>query len=261
MKRLVVGLAACLLSSCVVLRQEGNAVTPQRPSLSSDTSTTFHGSFELEGGAHLAEGGGFDLPFVLKYGLDERTEVFGGWSYLDPEGSGEGSGDVVLGARRRVIDARDGGAALALLAQGKLPLADEGEGLGSGEPDGAFAGIATQTCGDWGLTGFAQLDLLGDPDGGANVGQSLAFAAGRALPFDLSLFGEVAAVLVPELDQEQVFTTVGLTHATARSLVVDLGVIVGLSDDAEDFGVVLGFTRNLGDFRLPRAPSLPRRSR
>lgn len=251
-------LAAFAALGCRAVPDSRAPAVPQRPTLSSYTSTAAEGTFELEEGFTWDPSDLFDTPILLRYGASERTELFLGGSPLRvvdvPRGTEAGVGDLVVGARHRFADETARNPSFAVQGSLKLPTADEDDGLGTGELDVGFAGIATRNLGDLSLTGFYQLDVLGDPAGGTQVGHQLAAAVGQPLLRRISTFGELAGVLVPESDFESVFTTLGATYAHTPSLVLDAAVAIGLSQDAPDVVFLVGLTRNLG--RLEAEPLL-----
>lgn len=239
------------LGGCHLLPGGEIPVTPQRPTLSSNTATTARGTYELEAGVALDPGDSLDTPVVLKYGLEEATEVFAGWSPLRlvdrPGDDGEGIGDLVLGLRHRLSEETEDRPATAVQAAIKLPTADEDQGLGTGEADFFLAGIASRTVGTVPLTGYYQLGLLGEQDGdGADLQHALALAAGFPLEGRFDAFAELAAVLEPENDFDAVFTTLGLTYLLQPGQVADVSVVLGLDRDAPDYVLQVGFTQNLG---------------
>jgi hypothetical protein len=238
------------LASCVAHPHAVDPVTGQRPTLSSDTGTAPAGQIEIEIGATLDPGDAIDTPALVKYGLDGTTEVFAGasvWRSIDaPGGNESGVGDSVAGFRHRFLEATAGRPSAALQAAVKLPTADEDRRLGSGEPDLGVAAIATQPLGGFSVTAYYELDLLGDPDGGADVGHVLALLGVTPFRGRWSAFGELGAVVVPERDSEQVLLTLGATYNPECYLVLDFGVALGLTDDAPDFALVLGLTENVG---------------
>jgi len=249
-------LGACATTPGTAQRSPGSrgAATPQRPTLSSDTNTTAEGTIEVELGATWDPDSFIDTPTAVKFGAGPATEVFIGWSpllYVENPGRNEfGVGDVAFGMRHRFLTETSASPATAVQTSVKVPVADEKDGLGSGEWDASFAGIATKTFGDYGVTGFYSLSFLGDPSGGADLGQSLALSSSTPKFDDFSFFGEVAGVWVPEQDTEQLFSMVGLTYNPRPDYVFDCGVLVGLNQDAPDLQFVIGLTQNLG---TPRA--------
>lgn len=249
--RIGAALLVVLTASCVALEPGEGSVTPQRPTLSSDTATTVEGTVELEVGGRWERDTGSDVPTTLKYGAGPATEVFLDGSPLvhDDEADETGFGDVALGVRHRVRDETGGAPAVAVAGKVKFPTASRSDGLGTGELDASLAGIVQKTVGVFPLVGYYSFDVLGDPTGGADVGHSLALASGTPAWGRLAGFAEVAGVFVPEQKTDEVFTTLGATWSASHLLVLDAGVVLGLSDDAPDFQVVFGLTHNFGRFR------------
>ncbi len=204
---------------------------------------------EVEAGLTWDPHDSIDTPISLKAGTGEATELFvSGSPLLVLEAPGEdsvGTGDVVVGVRHRPIDEGDGRPSFAVQPSIKLPTADEDEGLGSGELDASLAAILTKSVGCSTWTAFYQFDLLGEPEGGTSVGHGFALAASRPLTEELGAFVEVASVLVPEQDADSTFTTAGLTYAVSEYLVLDAGVLMGLSNGPEP-ALLVGFTRSIG---------------
>ena len=243
---------ALAAGGCVTDVENMAFATPQRPSLSADTSTTAPGTFELEAGLAWDPGDRFDSPVAIKYGSGPATEVFllaAPVVIVDESGPGEesGFGDMGVGIRHRFLEETDARPSAAIQAQLKLPTADEDKGLGTGELDAGFAGIVTQSFDPVTFTGFYELGLVGDPGGNTNIAHSIAAAGSLPLEGSLAGLAEIAGVFQPEESFDSIFTTWGLTYAMSRALVVDAAIVVGLSDDAPDFAMLVGFTQNFGD--------------
>jgi len=236
------------LAACTALPSGEQAATPQRPTLAADTNTTPEGSFEFESGVTSDPGDFVDTPSTLKYGLGPRTEVFVGWSpFVELHGPDvQGPGDVTLGMRHRFRDETESAPALGLQSSVKLPTADSERGLGSGEVDATFAGIASKTFGEVSVTGFYQLGIIGDGSGATDVSHSVALDGSRNLGDGFGVFGELSAIFVPEVNSEQTFGLLGVTYTPRPSLVFDFGTQWGLNDEASDLQLVFGFTKWLG---------------
>lgn len=245
-------IAACAAPSASWVEGQDVTATPQRPTFAKNTSTTVQGTVEAEFGLLRDPGDLFDTPTTFKYGLSERGELFIGLSPFRvvelPGDDGEGFGDILLGWRQRFLENSDDGTSLAWQAALKLPTADEDEGLGSGELDGFIAGILTVSQDTWSTTGFAQFGLLGELDGsGVDHQEALSGVFDYGLKnTNTGLLAELAAVFTPERDLEEVFTILGVNWSPLPGVVLDTGVLLGLSSDAPDFQYFIGFTRNLG---------------
>lgn len=237
------------LGACHLVPDSQAPVVPQRPTFSSNTNTAARGTLEVETGATLDPGDSFSLPTTLRYGAGPATEVFLGGSpllYVAQPGEDEvGLGDTTVGLRHRIRE-EDDQPALAIQAAVKVPTANSTEGLGTGETDASFAAIASKAVDPFSFTLQGQIDVLGDPTGGADLGIDLAFAGGYPMAPGLGLFGELAGLFVPDADSEQVFCTLGLAATLAPFLVVDTALVVGLTPDAPDFQLLIGLTRNFG---------------
>jgi len=245
------GLALALLlpsTACLAPLSEAPAVTPQRPTFSSDTSTTAMGTYELEAGINYDHSDSFDTPLTLKRGLDEKSEMFVGFSpYKElsmPGPNADGPGDTVVGYRRRFHEREDHSA--AWMAAVKLPTGDEDDGLSSGEVDVFLAGIYSRQVEDLSLVGYYQLELLGETTGsGFDVAHGMALAAGYPVAPELSAFGELAWQGGAETP-DPLFVTLGAAYTVAPALVLDAAVVLGLNSQAPDVQLVVGFTRNMG---------------
>ncbi len=227
------------------------AATPQRPSLSSDTSTTAANSFELEAGATLDPDDYQAIPLALKWGLSSRSEFFLALSpYQNLELPGKdvnGASDLSLGLRHRFWDETPESPSMALQFSSKLATASESQGLGNGETDFFVAGILGKRLGDISTTAYYQLGLLGEVgDSSRDLEHSLALVAATALSSQWSIFVEPAVILQPEADLDSFFVTTGAAYSVSPSLVLDCALVIGLSREAPDLQILFGFTENLG---------------
>ena len=243
---------ALLATSCSTFRADQAPATPQRPTLSSDTNTTHIGTLEYEAGVTFDPNDLVAFPTALKWGASEQTELFLGWpAFLHIERPGDdadGPGSLSVGMRHRFLDEVDDRPSFAAQMVTKLPTASSNEGLDSGEVDFFGAAIATKNFDGLGVTGFYQLGVLGNPGrGGAMLEHDLALAVGGGLDERWGLFGEVGAALTPDTHTEDVRLRCGATYAVGPPMIVDLAVVIGLTNDAPDFQLMLGVTHNLGD--------------
>lgn len=226
------------------------AATPQRPTVSFDTSTTAQGTVEVEAGVSVDPGDFFDSPVTLKYGTSADTELFVGYSplqYLDRAGpDADGGSDLVLGTRHRLWQGDDDTPSAAVVLSGKLPTARASNGLGSGQVDVRIGGILNQQFGPVNANVFYQYGALGNPGGGHSSEHTATVTAGWALADRWGAFAELAGIFVPSTKTDSVFTIVGATFTPEPSLVLDAGVTVGLSSDAPDLQVFFGCTHNFG---------------
>lgn len=241
--------AFSFLGACATQRGPSQTPTPQRPRLSHNASTTAVDTFELEAGVEVDPSDFIDTPVLVKYGVSPRTEfVFGGSPirHNDPLDN-TGLGDVVLGARHRIVDETANDPAIAVATLIKLPTADANDGLGTGETDVFFSLAMDKKIEDVRAVGFYRLGLLGSPFGDGNdLRHDLAAAGTIALAQNLDVYGELAGVFIPEYDLESLFATFGANFVIGPGTVFDAGFRVGLSDEAPDFTMVAGVTHNFG---------------
>ena len=229
------------------------SATPQRPTVSSHTTTTAEDTIEIEMGAHYDPDDSFDSPVVVKAGVGPRTEAYIGVSpfrYVRRTGNdGHGPSDTLLGARHRFREEDDKWPSFAIQLEAGLPTGNEGRGLGSGEVDLFGALIASRTSGTWSGTAFAQIGVVDASTSNPDLAWLLALAAGSPIGEGWSLFAELATELRHETDVESVFVTFGTTYTPRPSRVFDAGVVIGLTDDAPSFQIFFGLTTNAGSWR------------
>jgi len=262
--RVLLPLLVLFPAACVAPRNNPIPATPQRPTVSQSTRTTAYGTFEVEAGATWDPSDSFDTPVRLKYGASANTEVSIQASPLvildlpnDTQHSG--LGDVRLAIRHRLWDDSPDQPSVGVMAEVKLPTADQDKGLGSGQVDAGFAGIATHTMYDTELTGFYRIDFLSRPDATTDVAHTLAVAAQRPIPgTPFGALGEISSVFYPEGGDPIAQLLIGGTYAPYPSLVFDVDASVGLSSAAPDFVLLAGLTLNLGVWEPPARTNTPR---
>jgi len=250
-------LSSLIFATACAVPFDSASPTPQRPTVSSDTNLTAAGTIELESGVSYEAGESFDTPSVLKLGLSDSTELFVGFS---PQRSTEvpgpnprGAGDVVIGSRMRIYEEGDFSTALQLAT--RLPGGNGGDSGNRGESDFFIAGILGNQYDDLSVTGFYQLGLIGERgDDSIFAEHTVAFAAGAPASESVGLFGEVAGIFRPDLDSNAILATAGASWAWAPNLTLDGALMIGLTDDAPDYQLLLGLTWNLGGI-LPSSRS------
>ncbi len=245
-------------TSCESWREHAVRPTPQRPTVSSNTVTTGEHTLELEGGVAADFDGNLDTPLLLKWGIAENAELFVGWSPLvtverDAE-NGFGFGNLALGTRVRVLDETDTTPAAAVQLYTKLPTATEGEGIGTDEVDFRIAGIADKQLGDFSTTGYYELGVLGNPVGtGTDLEHVLALAVSTPINERWNAFGELSFRNQVEGDTDVGLAIAGLAYLAHPHSIFDMGLAIGLNDDAPDVQLLVGYTHNFGG-AAPRGP-------
>jgi hypothetical protein len=221
-------------------------VTPQRPSFSTNTSTTAPGYLEAEVGASLQENLS-EIPSLLKLGLLETTELSLGIMPLRSVDLGptseSGFGDVRLGLRHRFVDEVEGVPSLAAEGWVKLPTADEDKGLGTGETDVGMLFIMSKSMAAFSFDANLGLSFIGDPvENDTNTHVNLIGTASRGLTPALSGYLELFLEIPPDDAKNVWIFDLGVGYSVHPGLVLDAAFAAGLSDTAPDWQVLFGFT-------------------
>ena len=130
-----------------------------------------------------------------------------------------------------------------------------GRALGCGEVDFFAAASVDKTFEAFTLTGYYRLGVLGRGPGDTDLEHALAIAASAPIDERFGAFGELGGVFATEADTDPIFVTLGGTYTSSPEFVFDAGFVVGLSDDAPDFALLVGLTHNFGGLQrtdLPR---------
>lgn len=223
--------------------KEVNA-TPQRPSISTSTTTTYPGWLELEAGVSLDEHL-FDSPLVLKIGATRSFELFAGLSPLINVSNGNsetGVGDVVLGGRLRFNDGAETTPSFAGQFSIKLPTADEDKGLGSGEVDYNFLFILTHSVGEFALDVNTGLTFAGISNGRTDEQVLGILTLSRAMHSNFSGFGEIFVNHSFEIDTTVVVGAFGGSYTVNPRLILDAAVNFNISDAPFDLRILGGVT-------------------
>ncbi|GAB4152074.1 MAG: hypothetical protein Fur0037_20840 [Planctomycetota bacterium] len=242
-------LVSVSLASCAGFPAGQAPATPQRPTLSSSPDTTAEGTLEVETGLAVDPSDFVKWPTALKWGAGDHTELYAAtspWTHLR-RGDVDGPEDLSLGLRHRILDETADHPAVAVQIANQLPTGNRGKGLGSGGTQFFGAVAAAKGFGSENLAAFYQLGLLDDPGGGRpDYEHDFAFTLTHRIDDRWSAYGELDAVLVRDRDVESLFTALGAQFAVNPSVVLDAGIVVGMSRDAPDFQIVFGGTWNLG---------------
>jgi hypothetical protein len=173
-----------LLALCLVPAhaQEGPAITPYRPSVSTPAQLPAPGQLEFEFGA--LTGRGIDprtdsLPYQFKLAFDKEWGVLvGGDAFVQSSTAGQrarGVGDTSVVLKRAFIV--DDSTAFGLELGAKLPTASSA--IGSGKSDWTVNGIYSRDFGDVHMDANLNETRLGAPDPGAarmQTGVSASFS-------------------------------------------------------------------------------------
>jgi hypothetical protein len=210
------------------------------------------GEFELSAAFdHRRPGDAWRLPVLVEYGITDRlsAEVEGSYVSLDVAGSrGRGPGDTELGllyALRPDVSR----VALTLGASIGLPTGDEDEGLGSGRSDLELLGIVGVPLGRGELHVTGMLEM-GDEEAEPALNAAAVLPAGDlrfTLEGNLSRGGPsgwpdgAPADAAPADGDEEgacLVATPGLFYRPGPEFELGIGVPVGLTETAPDWGIV-----------------------
>jgi hypothetical protein len=175
--------AALALAALPCGAQEGPAVTPYRPSVSSPAQLPAAGQLEMELGVLSTgsdDGRRNSLPTTFKLAFNQQWGVLlSGESYVSaPDGSGRkahGVGDVTVVLKRAFVLSEE--TALGLELGAKAPTARDD--IGSGRADYSLNGILSQELGDVHMDANLNFTRLGayDPGSGrVQTGVSVSFS-------------------------------------------------------------------------------------
>lgn len=176
----------------------------------------------------------------LTNNLDLQT-VFDAYRWEEPDrgGGASGFGDVQLRLKYNVWGNDGGGSAFAIFPFVKIPAGTE---LSNGEWEGGLIlPFATDLAEGVGLGLMAEIDVVHD-DGSDS--HEFEFLHSAVLGFDLTerlgMFAEYIGIAGPA--GYEAYFAGGFTLGVNDDLILDCGTQVGLNADAEDFGLLTGFT-------------------
>lgn len=182
---------------------------------------------------------------TLRASGGESTELYADiepYSYGSRDGEdGSGIGDLIFGVRHRFLDQRASWPSAAAQFQVKLPTGEESEALSSGETDFFAAAMLTQEYGNFTSTLFYELGWIEQPDGGDELLHAAALGTELALSRRWGGYGQLVTVQ-PEVDDELLILSTGLSWNVTGSAALDLGVAFGLNDETPDTELFFGIT-------------------
>lgn len=237
--------AAAMLVLCGAARaQEGQAVTPYRPSVSTPAQLPAPGQLEFEAGAMAARGidpRADSLPYLFKLAFDRNWGVLlGGDAYRWSRGDGanaQGFGDTAVTLKRAFLV--DDATAFGLELTVKLPTAKST--IGSGKSDWTVNAIYSRDFGDIHMDANLNETRLGAPDAGAARMQSGA-SASFSMPLDdkWSANWELSGTLnagAPTTAQ----LLAAAVYMPSKRLALDVGFTRGLTPGTAHWSLFTGF--------------------
>lgn len=254
-------LAMALAWAGTVAAQEPREFCPDRPGLGTPACTIDAGRFAVELGLldwtmDRAGGDRFEAwtigDLLVRYGLDDRTEVQLGWSAFGRvetriggvREEASGTGDLLVAVRRNLVDSPSG-FALAVMPYVTLPTGSSD--IGAGDWGGGVLVPMSHA-----LPGGFQLGLTLSADAAVDEdGDGRHFAASAILGLDIPLaetLGATAELAVVRDDDplgEATELLAGLSAGWSPNddLQLDVGVNVGLNRAAADLQLYVGVAR------------------
>lgn len=209
-----------------------------------------HFQFETELCAWTRDGGGHSLSLFetnVKYGLDDATDL----QVVLPfhtriRDGGEGFGDMEIRLKHNLWGNDEGDTAMALMPYVKLPTANADLGNGAVE-GGLIVPYGFEAGGGWSCGIMGEIDLLEEEDGSGYEPVLLVSAtASHPLTACSGFFVETVGICgFEDSDGFEAYFNTGLTWAVRPMCQFDLGVRLGLNDEAEGFTPFFGFSTKL----------------
>jgi hypothetical protein len=248
-RRYLPALAALAISALPVHAQEGPAITPYRPSVSTPAQLPAPGQLEFEFGAVSSRG--IDprtdgLPYTFKLAFDKDWGVLlGGSAYVRQRGADQdasGFGDTTLTLKRAFIVSDTTAWGLELTT--KIPTAKSA--IGSGKSDWTVNAIYSQDAGDVHMDVNLNETRLGAPAPGAGrmqTGMSASFST--PVTDRWSANWELSGVTSAGTQSTAQLLLAGVYMPNKR-LEFDLGFTRGLTSATPHWSLFAGFVVPLG---------------
>lgn len=242
------GLAA---SGCTSTGDYRAKVTPQRPTIGNTTETAAFGTVEIEGGISVDPSDRNSADATVRIGLSEDSELFvmhSPFVNVDTPGTNaDGPGDLTIGYRQRLLEESRDFPATAIEFATSLPVGDDDPAISSGYTN-FYAGITVDRhFGDLLTSWYYRLGAIGTPVAGdLNAQHTLAVSGYLPLMDRWSGVAELATIIDVESSVEPMFVNAAVMYEVTESLLFDVGVQLGLNDDAPDVVLFGGFTTNIG---------------
>ena len=184
-----------------------------------------------------------DGSVTLLSGVPNRRTTAG--TSLGPRITQVGLGDLVLRGRYYALDQADWWPTIALTARLKIPTAQRGRGLGTGEFDEGFGVESSRTFFDkWVLFADAGFTFIGKP-AGFNLRNQWNYDVGLGYYFTKALtlslyYEEYRAVVQGNQNPQDIL--ISLSYDWSPRMSFNASTQVGLSDGAPDYALSAGIS-------------------
>ncbi len=231
-------------------RELWRELSADRPDLTESPITVDAGAVQLEMSFFdYARNGSAEswtaAPFNLKVGLTNSADiqfVFDPYVHVRDSGATEsGIGDVQIRLKINLWGNDSGETALAVMPFVKIPTA--ADGIGNDEFEGGLiVPWGTTLTESVGLGLMAELDLVyDDADDDYDLEFVTTAVIGVDLTEDLGMYFEGVAI-TPTDGDFRALLGIGGTYSLSENVVLDAGVNIGLTGDADDINVFTGIT-------------------
>lgn len=180
-----------------------------------------------------------DLQIIVETHRRDRATDFKTAIRVDASGFG----DVTVRLKRNIWGNDAGATAFALMPFVKIPTADDAIGNGAVE-GGLILPLAIGLPSGFGFGVMGEIDWLEDGDGEGHHAEYVGTATvGRDVVGPFGAFVEIAAAARPKREGNAIATfDVGVTAALSANAQLDGGVLLGVTEEADDRAFFLGLS-------------------
>lgn len=252
---LIVAATALLLASGCSSTGAGNQyrakATHNRVNVGNTTQTAGFGTIELEAGGTYDASDRMSARAGVRIGTSTTSELFVEHDphvrIVEDGKDPSGAGDVLVGFRQRLLEESKNFPATALEFSTSLPVGDDDPALTNGYTSFYGAFIIDRHFGDLLTSFYYRLGAIGTAVANdLDAEHTLALAGFLPVTPGWTAMLELAGTHRPEVDTEPISVNLALLFNLTDALLFDVGVQVGLNDDAPDAVVVAGVTTNIG---------------
>lgn len=257
-----------VLSAPLFAQNSKPPISPDRPSVSTSSSTVPAGSLLVETGINYfsledreenlrLESDGWFTPLLLRIGLSTDLELRLGtngavWQDLELKDGGRIEDDTIHGFSSPSIgmkwnfahlEGKPGKPSVALIANLNLPAGSDAFAPDEVEPDFLLA-VDISLPRQFTLAANGGIGIPEDPNSGDRFARGLgSIAVGRSLSENTSFYAETAVIgPVEEGGGAQFLVNGGFMFRLSHNLQIDLAVFRGLTEVTNDWEITFGFS-------------------
>ena len=241
-------LVATALGACALPPATGEPLdTAHFSQTGGGTSAAASGDLELEAEVDIDPSESLSTAVGVVFGLPDRLEVGIAWSPYDvleqPGPDSRGSGDVSVAIKKQVLEPSSSQPGWSIELGTQLDTSEAGHLERSGEADLYAATALAQSFGAHTWTGYYELVFPDDPDDDStHVEHVAALQWATELGAGQVVHLEGIGTVAPAADFSATYLGAGLAWAVNEDWTLEVGTLVGLAGESEDFRLLLGFT-------------------